>query len=474
MSRYRRRRRGLFYYLKRLLILMLIVGLWHYGIKIWKILNYLDTDKIYAESSLKNRHFNKKVTKVLTKKGISAYLLEEHSIPIVSISFLFKQSGTAHEPERLSGLTHVLSDMLLNGTDTYNAMQFKDLCEENGIKIGFDADVDDFSGYLQFPVSEHKTGIKLFKEVLSAPRFDEEYMELTKKQLNTIIHLRKERPENVLNDKFSEFIFAGHPYSRPELGTSATISAIKAEDLRKFMQKHFTKENLVVGIAGDITEKEAEILLDEMFGNLNEQSETDVLSVLKLDFSGREYFVEKNSAQAVTQFVTNGTSRQNVDFYPLYLANYIFGGSGLNSRISQIIREKEGLTYGIYTYLSSNDATALLVGGFSATEDNFYKAKKLLLSEWKKMAEEGVSEKELKSAKEALVAGHNLRFASVGGIADMLVAMQKENLGIDFLEKRNAYVEAVTLKEVNAAAKKYFRTMPDFVIIGVEKKEEKQ
>ena len=131
------------------------------------------------------------------------------------------------------------------------------------------------------------------------------------------------------------------------------------------------------------------------------------------------------------------------------------------------------MTYGIGTYLQQNDAVALLGGGYSSTPDNFRKAQKLLLQEWHKMSQEGVSALELQQAKESLISSFNLRFASIGGIAAMLTGMQKYNLGRDFLEKRNDYIEAVTLEEVNAAAKKYFKGTPDFINIDVKTKESK-
>ena len=140
----------------------------------------------------------------------------------------------------------------------------------------------------------------------------------------------------------------------------------------------------------------------------------------------------------------------------MYIANYIFGGAGLNSRLNLAAREKQGLTYGIYTYLSLADKSALISGGFSSTPENFAKVKEILLSEWQRFAEEGVSAKELEEAKSYLISSYNLRFAAIDGIADITAYMQKDNLGIDFLQKRNDYVRAVTLEDINRVIKKYF------------------
>ena len=175
----------------------------------------------------------------------------------------------------------------------------------------------------------------------------------------------------------------------------------------------------------------------------------------------------------MTRLAARGTYRDSVDFYPLYIANYIFGESGLSSRLSKIIREREGLTYGVYTYLSNSDAVALIEGGYSSTPENFEKAKELLKKEWLKLGKEGVSTQELDEAKKSLLNSFYLRFATIDGISDMLTAMQKYNLGIDFLDKRNDYIRNVSNKDVNAAAKKYFNSIPDFVNIGVDNLGEK-
>ena len=201
---------------------------------------------------------------------------------------------------------------------------------------------------------------------------------------------------------------------------------------------------------------------------------SDDLPTFDLKTSGKQHNVPKFFAQAMTRFVVPGTPRQSKDFYPLYIANYVFGGSGLNSRISQVVREKNGLTYGIYTYLAFRDKVSVLAGGYSATPENFDKARELLLAEWQKIAENGITADEFKQATKALIASHNLRFASIDGIADMLVAMQQYDLGIDFLDKRNDYIRAVTPEQVNAAAQKYFMNQPDFVNVGVETTEEEE
>lgn len=124
------------------------------------------------------------------------------------------------------------------------------------------------------------------------------------------------------------------------------------------------------------------------------------------------------------------------------------------------------MTYGVYTGLSVSDKTEMIVGGFSSTSGNFNRVMEIFNEEWNKMGAEGVSAEELEEAKNYLIASYNLRFADISAIAEMLVYMQKEKLGIDFLQERNRYVSEVTLDEVNRAAARYF-TPDNLKIIGL-------
>ena len=427
----------------------------------------IDTSYILAHSVLKDKTFASEVQQIETG-GMKAYLLEEHSNPIIAVSFVFENSGAAHEPENKLGLVSLLDKMLMNGAGRYDALQFKDISEEYGVNLGFSADDDDIDGYLQMPTAGKDMAVELLTSVLYKPHFTYDYIALTKNRIRTALRNTMVRPNGILADSFAEIMYAGHPYARTSADILKHIDGISRGDLLRYMRSHFTKENIIIGIAGDITATEAAKLIDDLFGRLPARFEDKSVAEIDMQTSGKNNYVERDFPQTLTAFVSKGTKRNSADFYPLYIANHIFGGSGLSSRISKVIREEKGLTYGIYTYLSPKFTAPLLLGGFSSTPENFEKARSLLLEEWQKIATQGVNKEELELAKNAMISSHNLRFASTAGIADMLVAMQQYDLGADFLEKRNDYVRAVTLEQVNTAAAKYYKTAPDFVIVGTK------
>ena len=229
------------------------------------------------------------------------------------------------------------------------------------------------------------------------------------------------------------------------------------------------RSNLIVGIAGDITPEEAGAMLDEVFGSLPESGRSAFVRTAEVDFTSGDKNIARVLPQSIAQFAAPGVARSNGDFYPLYVANHILGGSGLTSRLSLAAREDEALTYGVYSYMSTAEKAPLLLGGFSVTPENFSRVKEIVREEWRKMGEKGVTPEEFNAAKEYLLASYNLRFASIGDIADILTAMQKEELGIDFLQKRNDYIRNIKLQEVNNAARKYFGNGKlRFITIGNE------
>ena len=171
--------------------------------------------------------------------------------------------------------------------------------------------------------------------------------------------------------------------------------------------------------------------------------------------------------QSVALFGHTGIPRDDPDFFAAFVANEIFGGSGLQSRLSQEVREERGLTYGIGSYLVNFDLSNMILGQFASANGRVAEAIDVVREEWAKIAEEGVTEEELDSAKTYLTGAYPLRFDSNASIARILVGMQLDGLPIDYIETRNAKVEAVTWEDVRRVAKRLYR--PDalrFVVVG--------
>jgi len=408
-------------------------------------------------SILKNRDFSSEVKEIKSPKlNLSAYLLEEHSNPIVSISFLFLNSGSAYDAPSRHGEAKLLSAMLTSGAGEYDMKKFQSILEQKAIDINFFSNYDNIGGMLKFIKKDMSVATRLFNLSITNPRIEEKYLEQNKNIIISNIKYQMEQVDSSLYVQSMSVLYGRHPYGRNPYGNIKHFANIKRHHLRQFLKKHLALDNLVIGISGDITETEAKELIDKMFSGLPKYKKKVTLADVNISFSAPTEHINRSSLQNIGSFWASGPTRQSPDFYPTYIASQILFGNGLGSRMYKKAREIEGLTYGIYGNLGENDKISFINGEFSATPDKFSRLLYIIKEEWKKIGEEGVTEQELEQTKNSLISSHALRYADIHNISDMLVYMQKEHLGLDFLQKRNDYILNVNIESVNSAAKKYF------------------
>jgi len=452
--------------------LILVVVLCFFFIK----RNSFDAERILEQSALKERAFSGQTVEIASADGkVKAYLMEEHSVPIVAVAFGFDKAGKAYETKE--GVALLTENSLLDGAGAYSRQDLREIMKEKGIKLNVNADRDRLSFMLSYVKDFEKEAIDVLKAVLYQPHLQAEDLDLTRRQLAAVRRQQKESPTYHLQQLVEEKFYGSHPYGKENIPDEETLKAVKADDIRAYMQTVMGKDNLKIGISGDIYSQEVVALLNDVFANLPEKAITTDLLQFDADFTQDKVETKLNSsAQSFVLFFTRGIKRLDEDFYPLYIADYIFGGSGLNSRLNKAVREEKGLTYGIYSYLTNSDAIDLWSIYFSATPDNAEEAIQIAQQEYLKFYEHGINEDELQMAKKSLLSSFNLRFSSLINVAEMLEVMQVENLGIDFLLKRQNMVEAVTLEQVNAAIKKHFPRsfkandgVRNFMVIGAKK-----
>ena len=442
--------------LQYLLVLLLVLGgSWYF----YKQYISFNAEKILSESILQEKTFVARPVEVISPRyKIKAYLLEEKTAPIISFSFMFKGAGRVSDDKDQQGISGLTAAMLTEGTESLTSQDFKEKLENYAIGISFSAGLDDFTGAMVTTSEHQKQAYALLKDILIHPRFDKEDLNRTKLQLQKSFLLQKEHPQSILNLKFAEYLYKNHPYGRNPLGEWNIVSKLNRQDLLKYMQTHFAQNNLIIGVAGDITPENLENVLDDVFGALPQSTAIDFVRNPDIDFNMPELNIDfAAGAQNISRFAAKGVSRSDKDFYPLYVANHIFGGSGLSSRLSKAAREDKGLTYSIYTYMSLADKSPLLQGEFSATKDKYAKVKEILRQEWNKFGQQGATEQEVEDAKNYLLASYNLRFASIANLSEILLYMQKEDLGLDFLQNRNNNIKNISTEQVNQVAKKYFK-----------------
>jgi zinc protease len=427
------------------------------SVEITKRLESLHKEKGYSD-------FSKKVVEVVSDEGVKAWLIEEHSNPIVAINVSFS-TGSVNDDASKIGLTNMVSGLLDEGSGDMGSEEFQDLLKDKAIRLSFSGAQEEFTAGLQ-TLSENKTlAVSLLRQALLNPRFDDEPVERIRRQILTSIKMIDENPSKRASLALMKHIFSNHPYSWDVMGAKNTVKNITKADLKNYVKHRFAKDNVFVGVAGDITPDELKKLLDDLFVGFPEKSNHKKLGDITPNFDGKDVHINMNIPQTIALFAQKGVSRNDEDFYPLYIMNYVLGGGSFSSRLMQEIRVKNGFAYGVSSYLSLLEKAPMLSGYVATNAKDFEKSKEIILQQWQEMKKNGVTAEELHNAQKYLTGSFPLRFNSTFGISAMLTSMQYHKLGIDFLETRNATVRAVSVGDIKKVAEKYLS--PESLVFSV-------
>jgi zinc protease len=395
------------------------------------------------------------VQRVVSPGGIEAWLVEDHSNPIISLD-LSLRGGTALDPVGKEGLANMVSGLIDEGAGDLDSQAFQGLLQDLSIGLSFSADADNFGGDLQTLTENREMAFELLRLALTEARFDEEPVARIRSQILAGLARDSEDPDVIVQRTLSKVLFPAHAYGRPGKGTTESVAGVTAEDLRRFVAQRFARDVLIIGVVGDISADELARLLDETFLGLPvKAAPVDLVDAAPSD-QGGVVVVERDLPQSVVAFGHEGIMRDDPDYYAAYVVNYILGGGGFSSRLYREIREKRGLAYSVYSYLSPLDHAALIVGGVATQNGRVSQSLDLIRVEWRRMAEDGPSEAEVQDAKTYLTGSFPLRFTSSGRISGMLVGMQLHDLGIDYLDRRNALIEVVTLEDARRVARRLY------------------
>ncbi len=393
-----------------------------------------------------------RIQKVVSPSGIEAWLIEEHRIPLVTMEFGFAGAGAKQDPEGKAGRAHFLSGMLDEGAGEMDAQAFQQRLQDLAIRLSFDASRDNFTGRLQTLTANKDEAARLLRLALSEPRFDADAMSRIRGAIETDLKFAKEDPGKVATLEWFELAFGGHPYARPTKGTLETVGSIAADDLRAAIAEGFARGNLRIAVVGDITAEELAPMLDEMFGGLQDEATLRDVTETALASNPEPEIVTMDVPQSTVRFGLPGYTRHHEDFYAAYVLNYIIGGGGFASKLMEEVREKRGLAYSVFTYLSPMDHAGMIIGGVATKNEAVNQSIEVIREVLSDVAENGVDEETLMYAKQYLVGSYALRFDTSGKIAQQLLGIQLDALGSDYFEKRNSYIEAVTREDIKRVA----------------------
>ncbi len=391
------------------------------------------------------------VRRVVSPLGIEAWLVENHAVPVLSVEFAFR-GGIELDPPGREGLAHLVSTLLDEGAGELDSAEFQRRLNDAAISLSFSAGVDAFYGSLRTVTANRDGAFDLLRLALTAPRFDADAVERMRAAVMADIQRRVADPQWLAARTLFETTFPDHPYGRPSRGTAATLAALTEEDLRGFVARRFARDGLVIGVAGDITAGQLGEMLDRVFGGLPAEAEPADIPDISAAGAGALVVVDRAGPQSILLMAQPGIARDDPDFYAAFVLNHILGGGSFTSRLTREVRDLRGLTYGIFSQLMHYDRADLLMVSSTLSNANVAAARDLIRGEWRRIAQDGVTSEELADAKTFLTGSFPLRLTSTERIAGTLRFMQMEALGIDYLEQRNARIEAVSRDDVNRIA----------------------
>lgn len=406
------------------------------------------------------------VQRVVSPGGIEAWLVEDHSLPLVSVSFAF-EGGAATDPDGKAGLANMVSGLLDEGAGDLDSQAFQQRLADMSIELGFDAARDGFFGTMRALTRHREAAFALLRLALTELRFDDRAVERIRGQILANLARRTNDPRTIAGEAFREAVLPGHPYARPVEGTPETVAALTADDLRAFVAQRFGRDGLKIGVAGDVTPAELGALLDSTFGALPAATIAPAVADIEPSLSGRTIIVRQAIPQSTILFGQAGLKRDDPDYYTAYVLNHMLGGGSFSSRLYEEVREKRGLAYSAYSFLNPLDHTALWMGGAATANARVGESIDVIRDVWAEMRDAPVDADVLDDAKRNITGSFALRLTSSKAIARMLVGIQRENLGIDYLDRRNAYIDAVTAEDIARVAQRVLDPAAlTFVIVG--------
>ena len=405
------------------------------------------------------------IKQVTSNSGITAWLVEDHKNPLITMQFMVR-SGSSIDPKTKTGLAYLVSGLLDEGAGDLDSKSFQATLEKNSIALSFNARMDSFSGTLSTLTETKEEAFLLLALAIKEPRFDPEPTLRVKSQIAASLRASKENPNNIAGKLWWQLAFPSHAYGRPKKGTPETLASITREDMKDYVNKNLIKDNISISVVGDITTGELSAVLDDIFGDLPSSSSRNELRNTRVKNSGETVVVERDIPQSVVIFGHDGIKRDDADWYAATILFEILAG-GFGSRLTEEIREKRGLTYGVAAYPLPLDKAGVIVGSVSTVNGRVAESIRLIRDIWRRFGEEGPTIEEIQNAKDYINGSFSLRFTNSKTIVGVLNALQRFDLGKNYIEERPNLIEKVTPEDLKRVAKRIFKAESlTFVIVG--------
>jgi zinc protease len=410
-------------------------------------------------------HAATKIQHLVSPGGIEAWFVQDATVPLIAMEYAFG-GGAAQDPADKPGVSNLVSGLLDEGSGDLDSKAFHERLDRRAIELSFSSTRDYFHGSLRMLKDTRDEAFDLLRMSLTSPHFDSADVERVRAQAISNLRSETSNPGSLASRKFLEIAYGDHPYGRPPDGTLEAVPRIDVADLKDYVRRVLARDTLKIAVVGDVDAATLGQLLDRTFGGLPARASLTPVADVEAAKPPQRAFIPLDVPQTVVTFGGPGFKRDDPNFMAGYVVNHILGGGSLSSRLYHEVREKRGLAYSVFESLVWMDHSALFVGNTGTRADRAGETVEAINKEVRRMAEDGPTQQELDEAKSYLKGSQMLALDTSSKLAAGLLQYQLDKLPIDYIEKRNAIVDAVTLDDARSAARRLWGQGLLTVIVG--------
>jgi len=398
--------------------------------------------------------------------GAQVYFVENHDLPMLDVAVDFAAGSGFDDMAKpgIAGLTNGLLDSGVEGLSEDDiGRKLADIGAQKAEHV--DADRAGLSMRTLSNPTERDVALDILARLLQHPLFPDEVLAREKTRMIAALKEAETKPESIAGKAFGKAVFGKHPYGAST--EVADVEKIQRADLENFYRTHYSAKAAVVALMGDISRAEAETIAQQLTASLPAGGASTHVAPVTPQIQASEQRIPHPATQSHILIGTPGISRNDPDYFPLYVGNYILGGGGFVSRLMNEIREKRGMAYSVYSYFMPMQQPGAFQIGLQTKKEQANEALKLTRATLREFVDKGVTEKELKAAKDNIIGGFPLRIDSNKKILDYLSMIGFYSLPLTYLDDFTAKVEKVTTAQIRDAFKR--RIHPDTmatVIVG--------
>jgi zinc protease len=392
-----------------------------------------------------------KIERVVSPGGIVAWLVEEHTVPLISMEFAFR-GGAAQDGADKSGTATMLAGLLDEGAGDLDGQAYQEKLEESAVELHFSAGRDSFDGSLKCLIDKSAPAFDLLRLAVTEARLEDNDVERIRQQILARIRRDSTDPGDVAYETWAAQAFPGHPYGQRPHGSETSVEGISRADLAAFRTANFARDNLVIAVVGAINAATLGPALDQIFGALPAEPKLKPVKPTAPQNVGRTEVIDMDIPQTTIVFGRGGLTREDPDYIAAVVMNHILGGGTFTSRLFNEVREKRGLAYSVYSYLDPMEHAGVIGGGVATKNERAAEALEIIESEFARFSKDGPTDDELAKAKLYLTGSYALNFDSSVKVARGLKQIQLTHLPVDYIDERNALVEAISVEDVKRVA----------------------